>query len=241
MNLNPSDKQDQKKDKKDQKTDKKEKKDDKNKEKKNDKSEPTEYVSPHFERVNVYYSDQFTDVPSNQWYTKNVAEVFELGLMKGNRGLFKPYGDVTVAEAVTLASRIHRIHENGSEDFVQSPGEWYRVYLDYALKNEIIGNAFYNSEVSHKITRAQFAAILSKTLPDECFEPMNNVSDGAIPDVSMEDRYAADIYKLYRSGILSGSDANGTFNPSTFITRAEAAAIISRIVESENRVKITLD
>ena len=72
----------------------------------------------HFERTTVYFQDQFSDVPANQWYTDNVAAAFELGLMKGTSATtFHPFGDVTVAEAITMAARIHSIYTKGTENF----------------------------------------------------------------------------------------------------------------------------
>ena len=81
--------------------------------------------------------------------------------MKGKSATsFVPYGDVTVAEAITMAARIHSIYTTGSENFVAS-GQWYQVYLDYAYKNGIITKAYYNSDVNQKATRAQFAEIFA--------------------------------------------------------------------------------
>lgn len=196
----------------------------------------------HFKRVNTYFQDQFADVPANQWYTSNVAEAFELGLMKGDsKTTFKPYGDVKISEAITMAARIHSIFTKGYEDFRQTGDKWYQVYLDYAYENGIISLAYYNCDVTQKASRAQFAEIFANSMSAEGLTAINNVADGAIPDVGMGSRYAEYIYTLYRAGILAGSDANGTFNPSTYITRAEAAAIVSRMAESNNRVSITLE
>ena len=112
--------------------------------------------------------------------------------------------------------------------------------LDYALNNGIINRAYYNSDATHKASRAQFAEIFANSLPAEALSAINRVSDNSIPDVSIAASFAEYVYKLYRAGILSGSDANGTFNPQTYITRAEAATIVSRMAESDNRVSITL-
>ncbi|MBQ3404375.1 MAG: S-layer homology domain-containing protein, partial [Oscillospiraceae bacterium] len=196
----------------------------------------------HFEKQTIYFQGQFTDVAADQWFTKSVAAAFEYSLMKGNsETTFNPYGDVTIAEAVTMAARIHSIYTTGSENFVQGADKWYQVYLDYAYENGIISKAYYNCDVTHKATRAQFAEIFANSLPDEALYPMNNVADNAVPDVSSSDSYAAVVYKLYRAGILTGGDANGTFSPNTYITRAECAAIVSRMAESNNRVAFTLD
>lgn len=52
------------------------------------------------------------------------------------------------------------------------------------------------------------------------------------------DKYASDIYELYEAGILSGSDANGTFNPNSNITRAVIASIIMRMALPTQRVSM---
>lgn len=194
----------------------------------------------HFQKATIYYQDQFKDVAANQWYTDSVASAFELGLMKGNSNTtFSPFGDVTVAEAITMAARIHSIATTGTENFIQS-GKWYQVYLDYAYKNGIISTAFYNSDVTHKANRAQFAQILANSLSDANLAAINQISDNAVPDVNMNADYASGVYKLYRAGVLTGSDANGSFSPSSYITRAEAAAIVSRMAESNNRKTFSL-
>lgn len=194
----------------------------------------------HFDRITSYFQGQFEDVPANQWYTSSVADAFEFGLMKGDSAtIFNPYGDVTIAEAVTMAARIHSIYTTGTENFVQG-GKWYQVYLDYAYQNGIIGLAYYNCDVTHKATRAQFAKILANALPDVGLYAMNTVADNAIPDVKMTAAYSGAVYKLYRAGVLTGGDVNGTFSPDTYITRAETSAVVSRIAESSDRVAFTL-
>ena len=196
----------------------------------------------HFEKTVSYTQDQFSDVPANQWYTDSVASAFELGLMngKGNKS-FDPFGDVTIAEAITMAARIHSIYTTGGENFNQSEGSvWYQTYLDYAFKNSIISRAYYNCDATQKANRSQFAEIFAASLPAEALAAMNEVNDGVIPDVDMSSDYANAVYRLYRAGILTGNDANGTFAPQTYITRAESAAIVSRMAESSNRKSITL-
>ena len=206
---------------------------------------PEETLPPeagvHFPRVAVYFQGQFTDVPADQWYTGNVADAFAFGLMQGDSAVsFDPYGDVTIAEAVTMAARIHSIYTTGTEDFRQTGDSWYRVYMDYAYANGIIGLAYYRCDGDQRATRAQFAEIFANSLPAGALAEINTVPTGAIPDVKSTDPYAGYVYRLYRAGVLTGSDANGTFFPQTYITRAEAAAIVSRMAESNNRVSFSL-
>ena len=197
-------------------------------------------VEVHFPRANVYNDGQFADVPANQWFTNGVRQAFEFGLMNGTSAKhFDPRGDVTIAQAITMAARIHSIYTTGAENFTPS-GKWYQVYLDYAFQNGIISYAFYNTDVNKNATRAQFAEIFSNALPDEALEAVNDVTDGAIPDVPMTAIYASHVYKLYRAGILTGGDATGSFSPDSYITRQEAATIVARMAESSNRVSFSL-
>ena len=201
---------------------------------------PTEIPQVHFPRTASYIQGQFTDVPNEQWFTNNVADAYSFGLMKGNSAnTFNPYGDVTLAEAITMAARIHSIYTTGTEDFIPSE-KWYEVYLDYAFQNGIITDTYYNSNVTEKATRAQFAEIFANALPADGLYAINSIANNSIPDVKITDSYAPSVYKLYRAGILAGGDVKGTFSPGTFITRAECAAIVSRMAESDNRIAFSL-
>ena len=61
-----------------------------------------------------------------------------------------------------------------------------------------------------------------------------------IPDVKTTDPYGDEIYTFYRAGILTGSDAAGTFHPTSTIVRSEVAAILVRMYDASVRVNITL-
>ncbi|MBQ8758751.1 MAG: S-layer homology domain-containing protein, partial [Clostridia bacterium] len=63
-------------------------------------------ASAAFVKTNTYADGQFTDVGNDAWYASEVKNTYELGLMNGiSGGLFDPEGNVTVAEAITMASR----------------------------------------------------------------------------------------------------------------------------------------
>lgn len=193
-----------------------------------------------FPRPETYRSGRFIDVASADWFASSVADAYELGLMTGISDTeFDSLGNVTLAQAITMAARIHCIYQTGAESFIQS-GTWYQVYLDYAYKNGIISETMYKSNVNKEATRAQFAEIFANALPADGLISINKVQDGAIPDVPADAAIAPAVYKLYRAGILTGSDQQGTFHPQNFITRAEAAAIVSRMGDSSARKGVTL-
>ncbi|MBR7056754.1 MAG: InlB B-repeat-containing protein [Oscillospiraceae bacterium] len=191
----------------------------------------------NFKKVNTYANGTFPDVSPSDWYYDNVKEAYELGLMIGQGAKFGVNSDVTIAETVTLAARIHSIYSADNEEF--APGTpWYIPYLLYVTRNKLASLAGFDMDAP--ATRAQYAYLLGGALPDEALEAMNLVADDAIPDVKMGDAYSAAIYKLYRAGILIGNDDRGTFAPDATIRRSEVAAIVTRMAITSLRRSITL-
>ena len=185
----------------------------------------------NFKLINTYTSGQFTDVNEDAWYGYNdqrvIATAYNYGLMKGtSTTTFKPAGNFTIAEAVTVAARVHSIYWTGKEDFVNG-NPWYQNYVDYAVKNGIIKATDFTN-YNAPATRAQMAYIFAHCLPDSCFPDRDGVKTP--PDVNTSTPYFGDILKLYNAGIVGGSDDKGTFRPDSNIIRAEAAAIIARVI-----------
>ena len=177
----------------------------------------------------------FSDVDQNHWFFNNVKAVYELGLMQGRGdGEFAPLDGINLAEAVTVAARLRSAYLGDGRDF-SGGTPWYAPAVDYAIAQGIIQEGDFTSYTAGA-TRAQVAYILSRALPSGALEEVNTVEDNSLPDVKIGDRYAAGIYFLYRAGILSGTDKLGTFSPSEALTRAEAAAIASRIAAPSLRV-----
>ena len=189
----------------------------------------------NFKRVNTYQSGMFTDVPSEAWYASGVRSAYELGLMKGSDGAFSSNGPVKLSEAITMAARLHSIYYNGSENFQQT-SPWYSVYVDYAKRVGILTQDYLDYNVA--TTRIQFATIFAHALPASALHSINNIADGAIPDVNVSTANAQEVYSLYRAGVLTGSDDKLTFHPSSSVLRSEAAAIATRMALPEQRVTI---
>ena len=173
----------------------------------------------------------FADVNENQWYGFNrqkvIADAYEYGLMQGGgTAAFNPAGNITVAEAITVAARVNSIYMTGAEDFTQG-NPWYQTYVDYAIANGIIITGDF-TDYSRAATRAEMAYIFSRSLPEYEFASQNTVN--SLPDVKSGTPYYSSIISLYKAGVITGNDTAGTFNPDSNITRAEAAAIISRVI-----------
>lgn len=189
----------------------------------------------NFQKVNTYQNGMFTDVKATSWYAENVKTAYELALMKGkSANEFSPTSDITIAESITLASRLHSIYYTGKESFVQGK-PWYQVYVDYAKENGIIAGEQLNWDFNAKATRGQFAQILAYALPSTAFAKLNDVSFGEIPDVVGSEAFGDAVYRLYNAGVLTGSDEYGTFYADRTIVRSEVAAIVTRIADESLR------
>lgn len=192
----------------------------------------------NFKVVNVYTGGRFRDVDAAAWYAMEVQACYEYGLIGGvSDDAFAPEKPLTVAEAVKLAACLHSIYHTGRADF--KPGKtWYQAYVDYALKKGIIAERPADGAVP--VTRAEFAGMLAKALPEEAFPAVSQVKDNAVPDVAVSDGYAREIYLLYRAGVLTGCDKFGTFRPRAPLSRAEAAVIAARASDAGFRQALTL-
>mgnify|MGYP000753711462 CR=1 FL=1 len=194
----------------------------------------------NFEEVNEYTVGQFSDISSSSWYAESVAVAYRKGLVKGASATqFNPNGNMTVAEAVTLAARLRSIYETGKAEFEQS-SPWYQTYVDYATENGIIAEGDY-IDYTKAATRAQFAYIMAKALPGEALPTINNIPFGQIPDVSLSETYSGAVYKLYKAGILTGNDSYGTFTPDSTITRSAVATIVTRMADMSLRKQFVLE
>ena len=184
----------------------------------------------------------FLDVPSDSWYYSSVKAAWENGLIDGvTANEFKPNATLTVAQTIKLAAALHQLDRTGEVSLKNGGANWYDSYVNYAVTNGIIEKDYANytqAQMNAPVTRGEFVHIFHGA--EEAFKAINTVADNAIPDVKTTDKFAAEIYEFYRAGILTGSDAKGTFHSASTIKRSEAAAILLRMFEASARKSMTL-
>lgn len=203
-----------------------------------DESQETDANLQNFKKVNPYRSGMFTDVVDTDWFAKNVKTVYEYGLMSGSGKKFNPRSNVTLAQCLAIACRLHSICETGEAGFKQSGTPWYQVYLDYARGNRLSG-AEADRDYNVPATRRDVAKLLHWAMPDS-LTAKNYVTDGAVPDVAAGADGYQEIYALYRAGVVGGSGENHAFNPDAPISRAEVAAMAARMADSSLRLDLTI-
>lgn len=183
----------------------------------------------------------FVDVPVSAWYADAVRDAWANGLIDGvDAAHFDPDGSLTVAQAIKLAAALHQRIENGTVT-LKNGSPWYRSYLEYAVEHGVIEESYLGysaAALNAPVQRAEFAHILYGAAKP--YAAINEIGANALPDVKTGDRYADEIYILYRAGVLTGSDRSGTFYPTSLIRRSEAAAILIRAFDEEARRTLTL-
>lgn len=188
----------------------------------------------NFQRINAYYDGLFRDVPAGAWYAKNVKISYEMGLIRGrSAGQFAPESNMTIAEAITLAARIHSIYTCGKEFFATyDGGNWFDPYVDYAREKGVCTE---NYSYNRPATRDEFVHILAQALPGEALARTKGASSFAD---ARDIIHSGDIEQLYQAGVIGGVDEGGLtlFKPNQTVTRAEAAAIITRMVRKDMRL-----
>ena len=189
-------------------------------------------VCGHPEMINP-----FVDVKKDAWYHDEIVEAVYTGIINGkSKTIFAPDDLLTYAEAVKLAACMSQVYLNGNVTLTLGT-PWYQPYADYCRINNITTK---NYDYNQNATRAGYMEIFANALPDSAFKDINNIPDGSILDVKTSASYAHYVYKLYRAGIVTGVDALHNCNPEDNIKRSEVAAIISRMMNDDKRIKFDM-
>ncbi|MCD8389438.1 MAG: S-layer homology domain-containing protein [Oscillospiraceae bacterium] len=193
--------------------------------------------------------DDFTDVSPDDWYYDAVSEVAAAGYFNGTTTTtFDPQLTMTRAMFVTVLARFDGATVDNSADtgFADVPtGQYYTGAVAWAAENGLVqgygGNAF---GTSNPITRQDMAVLMTRYIA--YYEAKNSVAattsakgsetthdvvdDPAdFADAASIAAYATEaVVECANYGLLIGDD-NGNFRPTASATRAEAAAVISRL------------
>lgn len=181
-----------------------------------------------FPAVNIYPAGYYHDVADGAWYADAATLCYETGLMTGTAAnAFSPDGTVTVGETATLAARILASVKGETIRGARTGEAWYQRYVEF-LEN----NAVTVSDPAQNATRTQFFRLLAAVVPAEQLAAINAIT--TLPDTD-----DGDVLRFYNAGVLTGTDAYGTFSGSKSLSRAECAAMVARIVDPSLRKTFT--
>ncbi len=185
----------------------------------------------------------YADVKEGDWFYPSAKLCSEMGLMQGTGSGFEPGKTLSVAECAALAARLLEGYTSKAIP-ANAPGAvWYQNYVDYLnqhldTRNASIYGMLPWSEPERAATRWEFALFLYLVTDgnESAFPALNSVSEGDLPDVKDDSM----VLSLYNAGILKGTDDAGTFAGEKTLTRAEAAAMVTRMARKEERLTFTL-
>ncbi len=194
-------------------------------------------------------SSPFTDVRENDWFYDDVIWAYERGYVKGcSNQKFEPQVNLTQAAMLTILYRAsgepkfeNKVNfgahfESTDDDFYKAKNSWYYTPFCWAGTVGIIDAGRAETAIRRLIssnetplTRADLAFMLwNYAEAAEIVLPLNNEFKG-FGDVK-EDAWFHDATEmLYKAGIMLGR-SDTEFCPDEYATRAEAAAVIERII-----------
>lgn len=189
-------------------------------------------------------------MPTNAWYYNSVKSAYNLGLDKWSSATTYSPNKRSYHCGVVRCGFSYSAAYYGNENSAGRTAPGLLPYVEYSQEYLDTGshdNAYSYSDgvlvANLPAARWYFACILYAAVDPDEFNQLNHVLSGSIEDIdAIENEEVRDcIYTLYNAGILTGSDAYGTFHPDDGITRAEVAAIMARIIDPSQRKTFTLN
>lgn len=178
---------------------------------------------------------QMTDYPLwPQWARTYLADAVEYQIMQGYPdGSMRPHGNITRAEFTAMLARAMG---NAEPDPTQSTRvffsdvagtDWFYPAVQVLTSAGVLlpGSGRFNP--NQPVTRYDAAVWLGRALGE--FGVKGQSKAPAFPDVSSSSPAYPDFTRAYRMAVIIGYP-DGTFDPSGAITRAEAAAMITRFL-----------
>ena len=182
------------------------------------------------------WTGRFADVDDNRWFgglnSGYVGVAAQIGaIVPDEFMLFRPTENINVGEVITAAAVLSRLY-SGLPGFIPGADGEYAAYAEYAVKNNLISSGDF-SDYTVAASRQQVAYILSLALPEAELSGVNSVS--SVTDMDAGSKYYQSVIRLARAGIIEWPTPDYFFNGEESMTRAEASALITRLVIPEER------
>jgi hypothetical protein len=176
------------------------------------------------------FAASFSDLTESHWAFTAIAAASEAGIVDGYPdGSFKPSNTLTYGEFIKM------LHiANGGKKSAAGAGDWALPYYEAACE----AGLFAKHEISDRalsvpIPREYMALMLGNALGDVPAPNYDEVREKLI-DVEWNTPHGYEIVKAAANGLITGYP-DGTFRPEGTLTRAEAAVVIRRLTDPENR------
>lgn len=169
---------------------------------------------------------KYTDVKTGEWYSKDLAVVISMGLVKGTgKATVSPLKDVTGKELMSMLVRC-----TGKEVKPVVGDKWYEPYEKEAA---ILGlNSGLTFDVSKDLTRAEVAQMLYKYVRLTSKDTYNlnlKALDGVKDAKDIPAEYKEAVAYMYQMGIIKGYE-DGSFLADKEVSRIEVISLLARLL-----------
>lgn len=171
----------------------------------------------------------FKDI-TKHWAQKDITYLTNQGIIKGrDSDNFAPDASITRAETVTLLARIFSWdNELNNNPFIDVPPDYWAIKPILGAYNHNIVRGTENNKFSpeNNLTRAQLAVLIQRAFNFNT----STVNTTNFTDVPANYWAYKEIMILKQYGFMVGR-TNNHFAPDEFVTRAEIAALLTRILK----------
>jgi hypothetical protein len=173
-------------------------------------------------------STQFSDVPSNYWARSAIESLTAADVINGfPNGTFEPNAAVTRAEFVKmLVVALGLAPGSGTTNFTDVPADaWYAPYVSAAVQAGLVtGVTATTFDPGAAVTRQDVAVLLARALRLSAATTLRFSDNGQIASWA-----TGGVEAVVAAGYMNGFP-NGTFQPTTPMTRAQAAKVLALVI-----------
>ncbi len=195
-----------------------------------------------FKQLNMYLTanekttySPFCDMSDYEWAGNSVEKLYEKGVVSGRGdGVFDPSAAVAREEftkMLVIAANIEG-NENLKPNFDDvDPDAWCYPYVSAAFDKKIVkGVSEEHFGIGENILRQDMAVMIYRILKEKGIASEAE-TDSLFADFDGVSDYAKEAVIFLENAKLVSGNQDGKINPEAFLTRAEAAVAINRMIE----------
>lgn len=169
---------------------------------------------------------------AGHWGEENIRKLIEAEVIKGySDNTFRPNNNITRAEFVTILTKALKMKTKAGKVFEDTVDHWAKEYIETSAAHGIVSG--YSDKAfgpNDDINREQMAVMIVKAAKLE-----KTAGESVFKDTASISLWAREsIATAYTNKLISGYP-DKTFRPKTKTTRAEAAAVIVKILNYGGR------
>lgn len=185
--------------------------------------------------IPVYATTEFTDVQSDHWFYDNVNQLVSdsRAIIKGYPdGSFRPSSQLSKDQFITMVVRAAGFEPGNASQY------WAQNYIDQAISLGFLNQGDF-TDYRSTINREEMSMIIVRALDylegTIAFSDLDQVNDVVLDASDFTPEYENYIQKTYKLGIITGYPDH-TFKPQGVLTRAEASAVLIRLIQASERI-----